>query len=113
MKSQAIAFSIIVLFLTSSLNTLAFGAEPTRPIVDQTFAFEKEEKIKEIKDLALPDVFTALCARDFIIDEAFMYKAVYTAFAYRKEEAVAYTMDYLGTNQDTTAGAGLEASRDR
>jgi len=113
MKTQGIAISIIALFLTISFNALVSAAEPIKPTVDQTFDFEKEAKIQEIKNLSLHEVFTTLCAQDFIIDEAFMHKAIYTAFAYRKEEAVAYAMGYLGTNQDTTTGAGLEASRDR
>lgn len=113
MKKQCTAISMIALFLTISFNALVSAAEPAEPTVDQTLDFDKEAKIQKIKNLSLHEIFTTLCAQDFIIDEAFMHKTIYTAFAYRKKEAIAYAMGYLDTNQDTTTGAGLEASRDR
>ncbi len=93
-KDKNIIILIIICFLT--LPVLSASAKaPERPDIHQSFDTEKEAKIIEISGDSSKEVFERLTDIDFIINEKFMYKAIYEAFNHRQQEGINLALNYL------------------
>jgi len=66
----------------------AYAAEPERPDVNTIFDSERDIKIEEIAGLSTGKIFDRLKEMDFLINDSFLSKAVFTAFHKRKAEGI-------------------------
>jgi len=55
----------------------------------------KEKKIQQLALMTIPEVFKSLRYTEFLDEEEYMNKAIYTAFKHRSEQAVQFAMGYV------------------
>ena len=94
-KYKWITNSISTIFFLLLTMQFASAIEHTRPVVDHTFAPEKEVKIREVKNHSLVEAFKGLQGTDYLINEDLLHKAIFTAFKYRSKEAIDFAINYL------------------
>jgi hypothetical protein len=95
-KSKIIASCMLAItLLLSSVIAIASGDEPKRPIVDLNLDSNKEDVIQDLVTLSVDEAFNQLRSGDFLYNEAFLHKAIFTAFNYRKKNAIEYTINYF------------------
>lgn len=95
-KSKIITSCMLAItLLLSSVIAIASGDEPKRPIVDLNLDSNKEDVIQDLVTLSVDEVFNQLRSGNFLYNEAFLHKAIFTAFNDRKRDAIEYAINYL------------------
>jgi hypothetical protein len=96
---MGIILKAIALVLTLCFAVLpvlsAYAAEPERPDVNTIFDTEREIKIEEIAGLSPGKTFDRLKEMDFLTNNAFLSRAVFTAFYKRKSESIVLALASL------------------
>jgi len=88
---------LIILILTVSTSADASGGmkEPLRPNVNRMFDARQETEMNGLAGLSAPESFERLKKAEYLMNMDLMYKAVYKAFSFRKQEALNFSVMYL------------------
>ena len=73
--------------------------EPAGPGSDRTLSPAKVKKIDQLAAMPIPEVFTILRSPEFLDEEEYLNKAIYTAFNHRSEQAVQFALGYVRSTQ--------------
>ena len=94
-KHKGVAVAILAACLVVSMMAFARADEPKKPVVNHTFDALKEARIQELPNLPLSTAFEQLKGIDYFVNEPFLHKGIFTAFEFRKKEAIDFAINYL------------------
>jgi hypothetical protein len=86
---------LTALFFSCMLAVSLNAMEPSKPETDHIFGLKEEQKIAELVSLPLDESYNRLKNFDFMLNDAFLNKAIFEAYGYRKKKAVDYALKVL------------------
>lgn len=104
---KAIAIFLLIGFVVFAPYK-TWAHEPTAARSDQALDPAKEEKVQELAGMTIPDVFTSLRDTEFLDEEAYLNKAIYTAFKHRSEQAVQFALGYVRSTELQNSPTGTQ-----
>lgn len=83
--------------MTQSASMLAADRAiiAAEPVAEYVLSPDEEEKIRQLENLSLSEVFERLKDADFLVDEALLHNAISIAFKDTQTEAVAIALKYI------------------
>jgi hypothetical protein len=104
-RSKTIVICLLAGFIFFAPGS-ARAQEPANPDLEQTFSPAKEKKIDQLAAMDIPAVFSALRSAEFLGEEAYLNKAIFTAFNHRSEQAAQFALRHVRSTQAEKSPTG-------